>query len=147
MSKLFPDDLDDFTYDLMEGIVGKKNMIFERKMDTKNTEGAYNTKDQVINQYRKEFPAIRFISEKTAQFIDSLNMQIGPLSIRDIKEFYKVAGKELETNPTDDNITAFEKYEVVVDGLNQAQSLESKEIAKEKALLNPSKSKVLEMAQ
>ena len=30
----FPDDLNDFTYDLMEGIVGEKNMTFERYMDT-----------------------------------------------------------------------------------------------------------------
>lgn len=148
MSKLYPDDLDDFTYALMEGSVGKKNMIFEGERDTTNAEGAlYNKRDQVVNQYKKEFPPIEFISEKIAQSIDSLNMQIGPLSIREIKEFYEAAGKELEANPTDENEAEFEKYKDVVDGLKQAQLVEKQTQAQEKVLLNASKSKVIEMAQ
>lgn len=145
ISQTFPDDLDEFTYDLMEGIVGKENMTFERGMDIPNTGSNYNTRNQVINQYKKEFPAITFISEKTAQYIDSLNMQIGPLSIREIKEFYKAAGKELEANPTDENVAAFDKYKDVVDGLKQAQYSESKVKAQENALLDPSKSIVMEI--
>lgn len=33
---MFPDDLDDLTYDLMEGIVGEENMTFERDMNTEH---------------------------------------------------------------------------------------------------------------
>lgn len=147
VTKVFSDDLDDFTHALMESIVGKENMIFEKKMDTQNTEGVlYNIRDQVINQYKKEFPAIKHISEKTAQSIDSLNMQIGPLSIREIKEFYTAAGKELEANPTENNADNFNKYKDIVDGIKDAQSLECKAKAHESALINPAKTNVIEMS-
>lgn len=32
---MFPDDLDEYTYSLMEGIVGEKNMTFERDASIK----------------------------------------------------------------------------------------------------------------
>lgn len=140
VSKVFPDDLDNFTYELMEGIVGKENMTFEKKIDTPNTECSLpNTRSQVISQYKKEFPAIKFISEKTAQSIDSLNSQIGPLSIRDIKEFYNAAGKEFEANPTENNMAVFNNYKDIIDGIKDAQYLDCQAKAQEKALVNPSR--------
>lgn len=36
----FPDDLDDFTYDLMEGVCGKEHMTFERETNTLTKENA-----------------------------------------------------------------------------------------------------------
>lgn len=107
-----------------------------------------NIKDQIVDMYSKELPAIRHISEKTAQGIDALNTENGkPLSIKEIKKAYTTAGKKLEADPSDVNAVTFEKYKDVVDGVKQAQSLERKAKAQEKALLNPSKTKVLEMAQ
>ena len=107
-----------------------------------------NNKDQVIAMYSKEFPAIRHISEKTAIGINALNAENGqPLSIKAIKKLYTVAGKNLEANSTDANMATFDKYKNVVDGVKQAQSLARKEKAQEKALLNPTKTKVMEMAQ
>lgn len=41
-AQLFSDDLDEFTYALMEGICGKDNMLFERGIDIPNTEGNLN---------------------------------------------------------------------------------------------------------
>ena len=100
------------------------------------------TKKQIIRMYSKEFPAIRHISEKIALSIDALNTQNGqPLSIKAIKKAYMAAGKNLEADSTDANIETFDKYRVVVDGVKQAQHAEKKEEAKEKALLNPSKSR------
>jgi hypothetical protein len=192
----YPDDLDDFTYDLLEGICGKEHMLFERPstasvlevdktdyyghIDFLSNSGnvvetnyfkdkqSFDTevsecinvgrpiirhidkqfKDQIIDMYSKEFPAIRHISEKTARSIDALNTQNGqPLTIKDIRNAYIVAGKNLEAVPSDSNMDIFDKLKDVSDGLKQAQFLERKEVAQEKTLINPSKTKVLEMTQ
>lgn len=105
-------------------------------------------RNQIIDMYSKEFPAIRHISEKTALSISDLNTQnTKPFSIKEIKKAYTLAGKKLEADPSEVNIVTFEKYKDVVDGIKQAQSLDRKAKAQEKALLSPTKSKVLEMAQ
>ena len=103
-------------------------------------------KSRVIKQYSKEFPAIRHISEKTAISINALNTENDqPLSIKAIKKAYIIAGKNLEANQTDANIETFDKYKNVVEGLKGAQYSEKNELAKEKALLNPSRSKSRDM--
>jgi len=77
-----------------------------------------------------------------------LNTENGqPLSIKEIKNAYTSAGKKLEADPSDANMATFDKLKDVSDGLKQAQYLDRKEIAQEKALLNPSRSNVMEMAQ
>jgi len=141
-----------------ETIYYKDKLSFDKEVSESNNIGrpischveevVKNLKDQIIDMYSKEFPAVRHISEKTVQSINTLNIENGkPLSIKDIKKAYTVAGKNLEANPNGTNMATFDKYKNVVDGLKQAQSLERKEKAQEKALLNPSKSKVMEMTQ
>lgn len=133
MSEFYPDDLDDFTSELFKWI--DENPVLTMK-------------NQIINQYGQEFSAIKHISDKTAYAINTLNENRDKLlSIKDIKDAYTAAGKNLETVPSDVNMANFDKYKDAVDGIKQAQSLEGKAKDKEKALLNPSMSKVMEMAQ
>ncbi|OCZ50851.1 ArdC-like ssDNA-binding domain-containing protein [Dehalobacter sp. TeCB1] len=91
-------------------------------------------KNQIIARYEKEFPAIKHITEKTANLIDSLKE---PLTVKEIKNTYKLAGKKLESGCScpSDEIT-FNKLKNIVDDFKHAQLLEKQAHLNEKALHN-----------
>lgn len=91
-------------------------------------------KNQIINRFEKEFPAIKHITEKTVNLINSLKE---PLTIKEIKNAYRLAGKKLESgcNYPSDEIT-FNKLKYIVDDFKHAQLLEKQAHLNEKALQN-----------
>lgn len=91
-------------------------------------------KNQIINRFEKEFPAIKHITEKTANLINSLKE---PLTIKEIKNAYRLAGKKLESGCSypSDEIT-FNKLKYIVDDFKHAQLLEKQAHLNEKALQN-----------
>lgn len=94
-----------------------------------------NIKENIINQYREEFPAIKHISEKTAKIIDNLNTDKRIiLPIEGIKDLYKVKGKILEGDYSKDDLVEFKKLDSVIEDLKKAQLEEKKIQAQEKAL-------------
>jgi hypothetical protein len=108
-----------------------------------------SVRDKIIVQYNQEFPAIKHISEKSAQVINAINSQRDKhLSIKGIRQAYTLAGKKLELgDPSSNEMQTFKVLKEVVDDLKNAQLVDKQAKAHEKSLVNPSKSKVMEMAQ
>lgn len=106
-------------------------------------------KNKIIEQYSKEFPAIKHISENTAKIINNMNEQKGQvLTIKDIKSAYKDMGKKLEKGSDKSDMNEFKLLKDVSDDLKQAQLTEKQVKAHEKAMKNQiSNSKSLEMVQ
>jgi DNA repair protein RadC len=91
-------------------------------------------KDKVINTYKEELPAIKYISEKTASIITTMNKTNGyALSIKEIKNIYTETGKRLETDNSKEDIEKFEELTIVVDDIKQANFTLKQEQAHEKA--------------
>jgi len=97
-----------------------------------------NIREQIIEQYSKEFTAIKHITERTAQVIDILNSQRDKaFSIKGIKQSYTVAGKKVELgNTTTVDMKTFKDLKEVVEDLKHAQLVEKQAKAHEKAIQN-----------
>lgn len=89
-------------------------------------------REKIIMQYSKEFPAIKYISEETAQAINSYNEKIGGIStLREIKEEYMRIGERLEREKNkEEDLKTFKELQYVVDDLKKAQLIEKQEMAK-----------------
>lgn len=93
-----------------------------------------NTYNAVVREYSKEFPAIKHVSEKTANYIHNLNKLNGMhVSISEIKRLYKQAGKNFEASGSIEDKKDFENVQSVVDDLKQAQLKEKNVQARAKA--------------
>lgn len=88
----------------------------------------------IKEQYKEDYSAIKFISDKTAKVIGELNNQAGSkLSIEEIKEKYIVAGKKIESgNYSKADIEEFKYLKDIVDDIKQAQLTEKRELAEQK---------------
>lgn len=104
---------------------------------------------KVINQYKDNFPAIKFITKKTAQVINELNSKNETiLSINNIKQVYTETGKRLEVNNTIEIIEEFEILDEVIKDLKFAQLSNNQEMAQNKNIeANSSKIKSLDLEQ
>jgi DNA repair protein RadC len=92
-----------------------------------------NISNSIREEYKNEYPAIKHISEKTTKTIDDLNNSKGKhLSIEEIKDMYKAAGKKLEGNYSKSDMEDFKVLKEVVDDLKQAQLTEKQDLAKQK---------------
>lgn len=90
--------------------------------------------EKVQEQYMKEYPPIKYISEKTAKIIDNLNSHSDSrISIDEIKEMYKNVGKKIEGNYSKTDMEDFKTLKDVVDDLKHAQLVEKQEVASQKA--------------
>ena len=106
------------------------------------------THEKVQAQYIKEFPAVKYISEKTAKIIDNLNNYNGsPLTIDEIKDMYKAAGKKLEGSYSKSDMEDFKVLKEVVDDLKQAQLTLKQENAQQKASLMPEKTANMDLTR
>lgn len=94
-------------------------------------------KDKLVEQYSKDFPAIKHISEKTAKILDNLNQQKGKiLSFQEIKDYHNKLGKQLESNYDTAGLKDFKELDSAINDFKQAQLKEKQNIAHEKALQN-----------
>ncbi|MCT4584037.1 MAG: hypothetical protein N4A54_03845 [Peptostreptococcaceae bacterium] len=107
----------------------------------------YVKKEQIINTYKKEFPSIKHISEKTVNTLDNLNKQNGNnLTIKEIKQTYKELGKRLEQENGKSDMQDFKVFKDIIDDLKQSQLKMKQEMAHEKSIQNEMiKSKDIEM--
>ncbi|MBU3173359.1 ArdC-like ssDNA-binding domain-containing protein [Clostridium estertheticum] len=128
-------------------IEANKNVAETTSFET-NVE-TYNSKESIVDFYKKELPAIKHITEKTAVTMSTLNKVKGhPLTIKQIKGLYTRAGKKVENGPTKENMQDYRLLSEVVDDIKHAKLVEKQEKAHEKALENPiSKSKSMDMVQ
>jgi protein AbiQ len=86
-----------------------------------------NILDQVINTYKKEFPAIKYISKKTANNINLLNEKNGSiLSIKEINNLFKKSGKMLESDNSTTNKNNYSFFKEINNDLVRCQNIESK---------------------
>lgn len=103
-------------------------------------------KSKVIDQYIKEFPSIKHISDNTAKIIDTLNVDKGQvLTVKEIKKLYKETGKRLEVDNNKSDIQEFKLLKDVVDDFKKSQLTEKQIKSQEKATDQLSKSKAFEM--
>ncbi|MCT4584089.1 MAG: PBECR4 domain-containing protein [Peptostreptococcaceae bacterium] len=105
-----------------------------------------NVLDKIKDLYKKEFTAIKYISEKTANIIDNLNKQNGEnLTIKEIKQTYKELGKRLEQSNNKSDMEEFKVVKDVIDDLKQSQLKMKKELAHENAQEQTMKTQAIEM--
>jgi hypoxanthine phosphoribosyltransferase len=113
---------------------------YREKQETKITEKGcsynyMNIFDKVKFQYTKNYPAIAHIQEKTALIIDKINTNAGHnLSIDEIKDMYKVAGKKLEGSYSKSDKEDFKILKEVFEDLRKSELIESKHIAQQKTI-------------
>lgn len=100
-------------------------------------------KDKIIELYKSEFPAIKYISESTAKFINDTNhKQEQFVTIKELKQAYKHAGEWLDKDNSPGNKQIFDTLQNIVDDFKQAQLKEFQLKAQEKTInkeLNNSK--------
>lgn len=108
-----------------------------------------NIKDKILDLYNKELPAIKFISERSANIINNINKSEGhTLTIKEIKELHNEVGKRLEISNSKDDLQNFNTLTEVVDDIKQAKLSLKQEQAHEKAMNNHlTKSTTMEMVQ
>jgi hypothetical protein len=106
-------------------------------------------KDKIVDLYSSELPAIKFISEKTATIINSLNdNKDHTLTIKEIKQLHNETGKRLETGNNKDDLQDFKTLTEVIDDIKQAKISLKQEQAHERAMQNQlSKNKEMEFVQ
>lgn len=96
-----------------------------------------NVKENIIELYHKEFPAIRYISNNTVEFINNTNQKQGKVvSIKELKEAYKQAGELLDKNNNPGDKKVFDTLQKVVDDLKQAQLKEMQFKGQKRAIQN-----------
>jgi Antirestriction protein len=122
---------------------------YEQSQQQAKELNSINVLEKIKDLYKNEFPAIVHISEKSASVIDNLNQQNGnTMSVKEIKDAYKEAGKKLEQHKDQSDIEDFKLLKDVVDDLKHAQLAMKQEQAHQKAMLNQiSKSRSMEMVQ
>lgn len=105
-------------------------------------------KTKIIDMYSKEFPAIKHISEKTANIINDLNEIKGHIhTIKEIKELHNQLGKNVESSSNKDDFQEFKGLNEVVDDIKQAKLTSKQDQAHENTINNQlSKSNVMEYA-
>jgi len=80
-----------------------------------------NIKNKIIQEYIKEFPAIKYISENIAKAIEELNQKHNKiLSINDIRELHIRAGKNLEISNNTEIRNEFENLQFITDEFKKA---------------------------
>lgn len=85
-------------------------------------------KNRMINLYKGEYPAIKYISIDSALIINKMNQKANKvLSIKELKEEYKKIGMKLDKEKNPYNNQCYKDLETVIDDLKMAQ-LKSKEI-------------------
>lgn len=95
-----------------------------------------NLRKRIIDVYIKKFPAIKNISHKTAKILDKLNREHGKnLSIQEVKDLYKKAGKKLEGIYDDKELQEFKNLTDVIEDLKKAKLKLNQDQAHEKSKL------------
>lgn len=117
----------------MNDALGINKELQRDSQSVKEVNNNLNIKEQIIKTYSKEFPAIKFVTEKTANMIYNM-VKDKPMSIKDIKALYKETGKRIEVNNNKDDIKEFKNLKGIVDDLKQAQLNLKKEQAHENTL-------------
>lgn len=85
---------------------------------------------ELIKQYESEIPAIKHISEQTAEKISRINENAGsPLSINEIKRLYKEAGKKCEIEPSKDTFEQFNELKDIIEDIQNAKRLHKIELS------------------
>lgn len=132
-----PDGVTEFRFDIGDGAYKDLSECIQKECGielNKYYESTMSILDKVHEQYLKEYPAIKYISEKTARVIDNLNSHNeAPLAIDEIKDMYKAAGKKIEGSYDKSDMEDFKVLKEVVDDLKQAQLKEKQEIAQQRA--------------
>lgn len=98
--------------------------VLEKEIEFQNEKNNKNIKHKIIENYSSKYPAIKFISEKTAKIINDLNRQKNKiLSINEIKKEYLNLGKEIEkgVNASKEKINQFKILKDIIDDLKQAE--------------------------
>ncbi|MBU3173360.1 hypothetical protein [Clostridium estertheticum] len=104
-------------------------------------------KNNIVTIYSKELPAIKHITENTANTICNLNKTQGHiLTIKELRGLHTIAGHKVETSKNQEDMKDYKVLREVVDDIKHAELVEKQEKAHEKALENP-KSKNIEMVQ
>lgn len=138
--------ISDAQFDTLDEVVERLQQTgFAYKLE----EGEINIKEKIIKQYRKEFPAIKFISKSGAEAINEINNSRNKyLSIDEIKAEYKKIGQQLENNNSQLVKDKFEIFENVINELKQAQLNFKEEQSKEKVkAIELNKEKSFEMVE
>lgn len=119
-------------------IIEKIETLLTKELELQNSPAKeLPLKDKIIELYKTEFPSIKHISESTAQLIDTLNQKEDKcLTVKEIKKIYKQSGKDLENSNSPENKANFNTLGNIVDDFKQAQLLERKSIAHDKAIQN-----------
>lgn len=117
-----PLEIDGITLDINPITEGKSGTIEQFLQIDRTT---YNIKSHVVGIYSKEFPAIKYIKEETAQLIANMNSNRDtPLSIKEIRQAYMDVGKRLESIQDDTVVHEFKALQKIVDDLKNAQLTE-----------------------
>lgn len=108
--------------------------VFESQEQTRKLE-------RISEIYQNEYPAIKYITEKTAAHIDGMNINKGSvISIENIFSYYKELGKLIENSEylkesSSDDLTKreFQAVQQIVQDLKHAQLLYKQEIAQQRS--------------
>lgn len=80
-----------------------------------------DVKGIIVNQYKNDYPAIKYISQESAEKLFKLNKDRGqPYSIKEIKGLYKEIGKALDKNYTPELKKEFNDLSGIVNDLRQS---------------------------
>ncbi|MCX7884644.1 MAG: ArdC-like ssDNA-binding domain-containing protein [Caloramator sp.] len=98
--------------------------MFEKELEYQDKKNIKNIKEKIIENYSNEYPAIKFISEKTAELINNLNSKSNKtFTIKEIRKEYLQLGKEIEKgiNASIEKVNEFKVLKDITDGLKQAE--------------------------